>query len=331
MKAFILDAPRKLRAVDIPVPEPGPREVRVKIAYCGICGSDVEAYLRHRPIEALADPPMLGHEPCGVIDKVGEQVGSLRAGDRVATLGPWGAFTEYLVCPPEKVMKLPPEIPLIDASLVEVLPGIVMATTQMGITPAHDVLVLGQGVSGLLLTRFVALNGCRRLIAVDSFGEKLAIANEFGATHTINASSEDVAARVNDIVPGGVDYTIMATLDGNDVPKALEWTRFKGKIILYGSIGPCDGFDFFRVHEKAVTIVKEFNEQHSVIETRRLWREAVNLIADGLVNVARLRTHVFPLDKVPEAMELRATPRPDVIHVVVENDWAREQRVAAGQ
>ncbi len=328
MKAFVLDSTRNLRPVEVPVPEPGPYEVRVKIAYCGICGSDVEAYLGHRSIEALADPPMLGHEPSGVIDKVGEHVKALKPGDRVATLGRWGSFTEYTTCKPTQILKLAPEIPLMEGSLIEALPGIVEAATRTGITRAHNVLVYGQGLSGLLITRLVALHGCRNLIATDLFDEKLTIAGQFGATHTVNAQNEDVQQRVNEIAPGGVDYAIMATLDGNDVPKALELLRTGGRIVLYGSIGPCDGIDFFGVHGKAASIIKEFNDDHGILERRRAWKEGMQLVADGLLNIERLRTHIFPLEKLPEAMELRATARPDVIHVLIENDWAREQRLA---
>jgi 2-desacetyl-2-hydroxyethyl bacteriochlorophyllide A dehydrogenase len=326
MKAFVLSAPRQLQAVDIPLPEPGPNQVRVKIAYVGICGSDLEAYLGRRKPEWLGDPPMLGHEASGIIDQVGEHVSGLKVGDRVVA-AQWGSFAESVVCRPESVLKLPPEIPLTDASLLEALPGMMMAATKCGITRAHDVAIVGQGLSGLLLTRVVALHGCRRLIAIDLFDEKLDIARELGATHTINASKENVQKRIEEIAPDGVDFTIMATLDGNDVPPAVEWSRFGGKIVLYGSIGPCDGIDFFRVHCKALSILKESTELSGVLERRRLWREALQLVADGLLNVERLRTHIFPLEELPAAMELRATPRPDVIHVLIENDWARERRL----
>ena len=297
-------------AVDLLVPEPGPFEVRVRIAYVGLCGSDVEAYLGHRSPEFLTDPPILGHEASGVIDEVGERVTGLNVGDSVV-VATWGCFTEFVICAPEKLLKLPPEIPLIDGCLIEALPGIIKAATRSGISSSHDVAVIGQGLSGLQLTRLVALHGCRRLVAVDLFDEKLELAREFGATHTVNARRDDVRERVVELTGGGADVTIMATLDGNDVPPAVEWTRRGGKIVLYGSIGPCDGIDFFRVHARAVSIVKETAEPNGLLEHRRLWREAMQLVADGLLDVERLRTHVFPLEELPAAMELRATPRPE--------------------
>ena len=327
MKAFVLEGPRELRAIETRIPEPGLDEVRVKVAYVGICGSDVEAYLGHRKPEFLGHPLMLGHESAGIIDKVGERVGGIKVGDRVM-FATWGSFTEYVVCKPDRVVKLLPEIPLIEGSLIEVLPGVIQAAAMTGIRYSHEVVVVGQGLSGLLITRLVALNGCRRLIAVDLFDEKLELAREFGASHTVNARSENVVGRVKEISEGGADFSIMATLSGNDVRPAVEWSRMHSKIVLYGSTGPCDGIDFFRVHCKALSIVKETTEMRGQLERRRLWREGMQLVADGLLPIARLRTHLFPLGQLPEAMELRATPRPDVIHVLIENDWAREKRLA---
>lgn len=330
MLAFVLQQPRQLERIDLPVPEPGPDQVRVRIAYTGICGSDVEAYLGHRALEFLTDPPMLGHEPSGIIDKVGERVHGLRVGDKVTTVGTWGCFGEYIVCHPGNVLPLHERIPLIDGSLIEVLPGIVNAATNTGITSAHDVLVCGQGLSGLQITRLVSIHGCKRLIAVDLFDEKLEIARRWGATHTINASREDVKERVLEICPGGVDTTVMATLSGDDVPPAVEWTRHGGRIVLYGSIGPCSGIDFFRVHRKGISIVKE-GYGRTGLERRRMWKDAMELVADGLLPTAELRTHILPMEKLPEAMELRATPRGDVIHVLLENEWARKLREEGGE
>ena len=82
------------------------------------------------------------------------------------------------------------------------------------------------------------------------------------------------------------------------------------KIVLYGSTGPCDGIDFFRVHCKALSIIKETTEMRGQLERRRLWREGMQLVADGLLPIARLRTHLFPIGKLPEATA-RRNSRPD--------------------
>ncbi len=324
MKAFILRGPRKLELADVELPQPGPYQVRIKVAYVGICGSDTEAYLGNRKVEYLGRPPMLGHEPSGAIDAVGPHVSGLKVGDRVTAVNTWGCFSDYVVTHVENVLKLLPEISLADGSRVEAMPAIMSAVATMNMTVAHDVAVVGQGYSGLQLTRMAALNGCRNLIAVDLFDQKLAIAREFGATHTINASREPVVKRVHEITGGGADFTIMATLDGNDVPAGIEMTRARGKLVLYGSIGPCSKIDFFAVHARAVSIIKETNEVYGVLAKRRLWREALQLIADGVMPVRRLVTHVMPMADLPKAMELRSTPRGDVVAVLMKNDWADE-------
>ena len=321
MKSFVLRAPGELVLADLPVPEPEPYQVRIKIAYVGICGSDVEAFLGHRRPEFLGDPPRLGHEPSGVIDKVGAHVTHLREGDPVTCVGTWGCYSEYILAWADQVLPLLPRITLSEGCLLEVLPGVMQAAMKTGISSAHDVLIHGQGLSGLLLTRLVALQGCGKLIVTDLFDEKLAIAREFGARWTINAAREDIATRVREIVPDGPDITILATLNGNDVPKAVEWTHVQGKVVLYGGIGPCDAINFFTPHIKGISIVKETTECRGQLERRRLWREAMQLVADDVLPLARLHTHTFPLDALPEAMALRATPRADVIHVVMENTW----------
>lgn len=270
MKAFILSKPGRLEQVDLPIPQPGPYEIRIKVACVGICGSDVEVFKGNRSPEFLTNPIRLGHEPSGIIDAVGTHITHLQIGDRVTCVGTWGAFSDYIVVPAERCLKLLPEISLQDGSLIEVLPGVIYAASRVGIGPAHDVLIVGQGLSGLLITRMVYLNGCKKLIVADLFDEKLKIAREFGATHTINALQENLGERLREIAPAGADFTIMATLDGNDVASALDWTAVQGKVVLYGSISHCSHIDFFKQHSKAISIVKESQGTHGWLERRRV-------------------------------------------------------------
>lgn len=81
--AAVLEEPYKIRPAYAKIPEPGPDEVRVKIKYTGICGSDLEAYRGTRAPEFISIPARLGHEVGGIIDKIGENVRGLRVGDKV--------------------------------------------------------------------------------------------------------------------------------------------------------------------------------------------------------------------------------------------------------
>ena len=132
-----------------------------------MCGSDVEVYRGTRRPEWLSLPARLGHEVAGVIDKLGAHVRGLAVGDQVICRYIWGGFAEYVVCRPFNVKKLPPGFPLKEASLIEILPGILHAAELATIDPGTDVLIMGQGVSGLTLTQVLSLYSPRSLAVTD--------------------------------------------------------------------------------------------------------------------------------------------------------------------
>jgi threonine dehydrogenase-like Zn-dependent dehydrogenase len=100
------------------IPDPADDELRVKITYVGICGSDLETYRGTRAPEFASIPARLGHEVAGVIDKIGKTVVGLNVGDRITCRYVWGAFAEYIVCKPFNVKVLPPTFPMLETSLI---------------------------------------------------------------------------------------------------------------------------------------------------------------------------------------------------------------------
>ncbi|MGH9378381.1 MAG: alcohol dehydrogenase catalytic domain-containing protein, partial [Terriglobia bacterium] len=124
-RVAILEGTKHLSLAYAEIPEPGHGEIRVKIKWVGVCGSDVETYRGTRQPEFVSAPARLGHEVAGVIDKLGPAVVGLKIGDPVACRYVWGAFAEYIVCRPFNVKVLPKDFPLAAASLIEVLPGVI--------------------------------------------------------------------------------------------------------------------------------------------------------------------------------------------------------------
>lgn len=328
MISYVLNNPCDLEKVDISIPEPSDYEVRVRVAYTGVCASDISIYKGERTPEVnTGDKILIGHEPSGVIDKVGSKVIGLKVGDFVTAIGVWGCFTEYVVTEPINILRLSPSISLIEGSIVEVLPSLAMTALKTDINESTDVLIIGQGLTGLLLTRLVFYKGCKNLIVADLYENKLTISKEFGATHTINVSEKDLEEEVKKIVPAGVDVCIVATRDGNDIAKALDLVRVRGRIVNFGAIGPCDGFDYFKFHCKGVSVVKESMNLSGIWEHRKIWKEVMELLADGILPSARLLTHIFPMTDLQKAIDLRLNYSSDAIHVLVENDWAKELRL----
>lgn len=322
----MLHKPYSLELVEVPKPEPSDNEILVKIAWVGICGSDVEAYKGHRPPELFAGQSRLGHEASGTIEKTGKNVSGLKEGDSVVIRGTWGCFAEYVTTDPLRAKKLPPEISLIEGSIIEVLPCIIKICERAEITPETDVLILGQGVSGLLLTQIARLYKPQRLVTTDLFEEKLELSKELGATDTLRATGdnkEDVR-RIKGLLQKGADVVILANLGGQGVETAIDAVKTGGRIMLYGNLDEASNINFYKLHAKCSDLLTtRLHYDASLVEFRRTFDLATEYVLEGIVNASRLITHKFPLTKLKEAFRLKERPRGDVIHIMVkcERPW----------
>lgn len=315
-----LDKPRSFSLGYAVIPEPEDDEIRVKIIYVGICGSDIETYRGTRSAEFVSLPVRLGHEVAGVVDKVGREVMGIRVGDKVACRYIWGAFAQYIVCKPFNVKVTPELIPMKDISLLEVLPGVIHTAELARISSNMSVLIMGQGVSGLVLTQVLSLYGPKQLAVTDLHDKKLALSRKYGATHTYKIPDPGTATM--DIVgadfPDGFDVVIPCLLEGDGMIDAIDCAAFCGKIVMYGCIGVCSKpVDFFKVHRKRLEIYS--TEPRRDIDMRRFFQEGLQMSLDGVINTSEMITHVFPLEKISEAFQLRddKTNR-DAIHILIE-------------
>jgi threonine dehydrogenase-like Zn-dependent dehydrogenase len=328
MKAWVLEDTKKLVLRDVPMPSPGPDELLVKIECVGLCGSDIEIHAGRRNLEVPANPAVLGHEALGVVERCGSDVTAFVAGDRVVLRGVWGCCAEYVatpvLSPPNpraprfvQVVKIPPSLAIRGISLFEVLPKLIMAVDRAQVSPAADVLVLGQGVTGLLMTQLLNLKSPHRLVAVDLFEEKLALSRKFGATHTVCRSEEDFDKQLAEILPDGADIVFPCHLDGYGVPEAIEMLKWRGRLILWGCLGTTE-MDFFSVHAHGADILA--TQMDNLSEDARYCKLAVEYVQTGLIQLSELTTHVLDFQDMPKAFSLRETPRGDVIHVLVQGN-----------
>ncbi len=319
-RVAVLREPGQIEMAYAEIPEPGPEEIRIRMHYVGICGSDIETYRGIRRPEFVSFPGRLGHEVSGVVDKVGANVHTLKVGQRVSCRYVWGAFAEYIVCTPFNVKVVPDNFPDEEISSLEVLPGILHAAELSNIQANTSVLITGQGVSGLVMTQVISLFSPQRLVVTDLNPAKLELAKKYGATHTYHIPSEDTLTM--DIVgkdfPDGFDVVIPCLLEGAGMVDALNACAFGGRIVMYGCIGPCEEpFDFFKMHKKRVDIYS--TEPKRDIDMRRFWQEGLQLVEDGLVNTVEMVTHRFPLEKVGEAFALRDDQSDrESIHVLID-------------
>ena len=318
-RVAILEQPYKMKIVATKIPEPADNELRIKIKYVGICGSDLEAFRGNRKPEFISFPARLGHEVAGVIDKIGKNIKTLKIGQKVTCRYVWGAYAEYIVCRPINVQVLPDDFDMKDMSLIEILPGVIHAAELSQCDSGRTVLITGQGVSGLIMTQVMALYSPKELVVTDIKDRNLELAKKYGATKTykIPEPSMPTIDVLKDDYPNGFDIVIPCLLEGGSVVDAIQCTRISGKVILYGGIGICkEELDFFKVHRARIEILS--TEPKRDIDMYRFFKEGISLITDGLVNTGEYIDKIYPLSQIQEAFNVRNDKSNNYIHILVD-------------
>ncbi len=231
-----------LQLAELPTPEPGTGEVRVRLACSGVNPSDVKSRAGLRTKE-LAFPRIVPHsDGAGIIDRVGEGVSPARIGERVwvwnaAWKRPFGTAAEFVVLPAAQAVALPPEVAF-DAGACLGIPALTAlhAVRMDGGVAGKTVLVTGgAGAVGHYAVQMARLAGARLVLATASSAEKAALARQAGADEVIDYRREDVAARALAAAAGaGVDRVIEVDFAAN-VDASLAAVRAEGDIVVYGS------------------------------------------------------------------------------------------------
>ena len=318
-KVAVLNKPFDISIAYAEIPEAGEDEVRVKIKWVGVCGSDIETYRGQRQPEFMSTPARLGHEVAGVLDQVGRHVQGLKVGDKVTCRYVWGAFAEYIVCAPFNVKVLPEASPLLETSLIEILPGVIHSAELAQINNQKNVLIMGQGVSGLVLTQVLKLYSPKSLVVTDLKQRNLDLARKYGATHTylIPTSDTPTMKMVGNDFPSGFDVVIPCLLEGDGMVDAIDCCAVSARLVMYGCSGICHKpVDFFKVHRRRLEIYS--TEPRRDIDMRRFFQEGIQMVLDGLVNTSEMITHTVPLSEVGRAFQLRDEQNNDAIHVLVD-------------
>ena len=315
----VLSGPFDISIAHAAIPEAGADEIRVKIKWVGICGSDLEAYRGTRKPEFMSTPARLGHEVAGVIDQVGPNVHGLAIGDKVTCRYVWGAFAEYIVCKPFNVKVMPESMALDEISLVEILPGVIHTAELSDIRHNSRVLIMGQGVSGLILTQVISQYSPAEMAVTDLKDRNLELARKYGATHTYKLPAADARTMdtIGDDFPDRFDVVVPCLLEGDGMVDAVDCCATGARIVMYGCIGVCNQpFDFFKVHRKRLEIYS--TEPRRDIDMRRYFDESVRMLQDGLVNTREIVSERVPLSEIDRAFKLRDDQNNDVIHVLVD-------------
>lgn len=340
MKAAVLTAPRTIEIQERPMPVPAPGEVRIQVAAVGVCGSDVH-YYEHGRIgsQVVQYPTLLGHEPSGIIDAVGEGV-DLPVGMRVAVepampcgtcprcregrgnicpdvrfLGTPpidGIFAEYHCMPAHACIPIPDSMSLIEAALLEPFGVGAHAVALAGLRMGDTVAVFGSGSIGLVTLLAARAAGAGAVYMTDLVPERLRMASDLGADGVFLAGDGDPVGWVREQTDGmGVDVAFEAAGVQETVRQACLAARVGGQAVL---IGIPD------VDDLAIPMHECRRRELCIRHVRRSNGEAdrcLGMAASGRIPLAPLATHTFPLAEVEAAFDLVRGYRDGVIRAMI--------------
>jgi threonine dehydrogenase-like Zn-dependent dehydrogenase len=308
MRAAVLASPGEIRIDEVALPQPGPGQVRVRLEGCGVCASNLTPWAGPEWMQFPTEPGSLGHEGWGVIDAVGESVTGLEVGQRVAALS-YKSYAEHDIAEAEAVVPLP------ESLAGQPFPGEPLGCAmnifrRSDIEAGQTVAIVGIGFLGAILTR-LATDAGARVIAISRRPFSLDVARRFGAAETIPMEDHNlIVERVKELTDGQFcDRAIEAVGKQWPLDLASELVKERGKLIVagYHQDGPRQvnmwlwnwrGIDVINAHERDP---KAYAEGIS---------EAVEAVASGRLDPSPLYTHIYPLDRLDEA--LNATrDRPD--------------------
>ena len=321
MRAIVNTAPGRLEMREWPLPEPGPGQVRVRIAACGICATILEMIAGW---ERTGFPAIPGHEWSGTIDAVSPGVDEawvgtpcvadnlLPDGGEVGFEHP-GGYAEFLLTEASHVHLLPPDYPLPLATLIEPLAVAVRAEGRLRGADTSSVLILGDGPLGLLILMLLRREGVERIALVGGREGRLGLARELGASPVMNYQDLDkpLVSAVMQTARQRFSITVEATGSVAGVHAAFHLVGEGGKVLVVGSYGKaCADFRWNDL------VVRELQLMGSNASSGA-WPEAVRIALEEPSLLRRFVTHEFPAEHFAEAFQLLVNREEDAIKVVL--------------
>lgn len=313
--------PDDVRLDEVPEPTPGPRDAVVRVASCGICGSDL-GYIRLGGLAGPTPDPMpLGHELSGIVETVGAEVAGLAAGDRVVLNpadprgglgigngGGEGGFAPLLLvrdaAEGTRLFRVPEAVPLERAALAEPLGVGMNAVEKGGVVKGEKVVVFGAGPIGLAAIATLRQRGVEDVVSVDLSPRRLEIARQLGARETIDAGQDEVWKRLR-AEHGEVDFM------GGRVPASDVFIEASGASTVIGEvIGKARKgarLTVVALHRAPIEVsfllvlMKEL-QINGAIEYPDDYTKTLDLLSNA--DLSPMITHRFPLERFGEALEV---------------------------
>ncbi len=327
MKAAVIHGINSITVDDVPEPPVGPHDVKVKITYCGLCGTDpenLEGRFGLMPPEVYKSDRIIGHEACGTIATLGSEVRQYRIGQRVAMdfrascgacyycrdgkphfclngSGATGSFAEYAVYPESAIYSLPDDLSFEYGALLEPVSVAVHAIDQAGVRTGSTVAIAGGGPIGLLCLQMALKAGASRAMLSEPVTTKRELALKLGADLAVDPFNEDIVAAGKKLTDGrGFDTVIDASGSVRAAEQCLELADNKA-IILWAAVYGKDvkiPVSPFLMYAKELTITSTFVSPFS-------FPRALGLLPK--LDLGSLITDIVPLADITRAFEMHKT------------------------
>jgi L-iditol 2-dehydrogenase len=349
MKAVVYRGVNDMRLETVPVPLIGPGELLVKVATCGICGTD----LKKISTGSHSAPRIFGHEMAGTIVQVGEGVSRFHLGERVMVLHhvpcgecyfcrkqtpaqcavykkvgvtagfepSGGGFSEYIrvmdwIVELGGVVRIPDGVPFEQAAFMEPVNTCLKGVKLLNLAADDTVLVIGQGPIGLLLAALSHRTGARVLTS-DLYPERHALAAKFGLHEPIYAGEEDVVKRTFAATDGrGADAVILAVSGSALIQTAMNAVRPGGRVMLFAQTQHDEAtFDPGQVCMDEKALLGSYSASAAIQP------EVAGLVFGGYrqgFDLTQLISHRFPLEEAGAAIEAASHPRAGSMKIMME-------------
>jgi len=345
MRAGVFRDKGVVRVEEVPVPEVGDGEVLIKVAACGICGTDIK-----KIFERYVEPPqILGHELAGTVVVVGRGVARWTPGDRVMSFHHTpcgrcfycekrlfsqcrqykatgltagftpngGGFAQYVKAMPwvteRGIVALPDSVSFEEATFIEPINTIVKAVQKARITAGETVLILGCGPIGLQLLMVSNLEGAK-LYTSDPIPQRRQKSLSLGAIESFDPTSGKLVEEVRARTDGrGADAVLVAVAHPSVVTDALATARPGGRVLLFAANDPVTKIEFpaaaVGVDEKEI-----LGSYSAAVDIQEL---AAALVLGKKLPVMEIVTHRFTVDRIQEALELAAKPTAESLKILI--------------
>lgn len=337
MRAMLYLGKERIEMQELEIPKPGAGEVTIGVTGCGVCGTDQHIYAGKVP---FARPPVvIGHEITGTVYDVGEGLDDLEIGQTVA-LDPvipcerceycaqghfnlcedytvmgyhvTGGFAEYTSAPRRQIYPISENVGVKGGVLAEPLACVINGFDKIDIKPGGKVLLLGAGPIGLLWTQMVSYTPSVEIVQVEQVEMRCKVAEELGADRVILSEATLVEEQLRDSYPDGFEYVIDVTGDPKAVEIGIKLTKKAGTMMIFGVCpeGSQITVDPYEIY------LKEMNIIGSKMPPLTLGR-AVKVIESGKIDYQTIVSHLMPLEKSEEALDLFVYGKDEVLKMAI--------------